>query len=88
MQRKVLTFTAAFICLYFVYSIVSIQIDIYRERQVLLALQQKIEEQRIENEELARILANGGEAEYIERIAREKLGYAAPDEQVFVDPSS
>ena len=35
--------------------------------------------------ELARVVLGGGEAEYIERIAREKLGYAAADERVFED---
>lgn len=65
------------------YSIVSIQIDIYKQRQVLGALQQQIEQQRIQSEELQRDLANGGE-DYIERVARERLGFAAPDERVFV----
>ncbi len=71
--------------MYFAYSIVSTQIDVYKEKQTLLALEQQIYEQQMENDELERLLQDGGEAEYIERIAREKLGYAAPDERVFVD---
>lgn len=73
------------LCVYFAYSIVSIQIEIHKEQQRLELLQAEIEAQRLENDEMSRILANGGEKEYIERIAREKLGYAAPGERVFVD---
>ena len=33
------------------------------------------------------MLSDGTEEEYIERIAREKLGYAYPEEQVLIDIS-
>ena len=51
------------------------------------ALEQQNEEQRIANKELERILSDGTEEEYIERIAREQLGFAYPEEQVLVDIS-
>lgn len=41
----------------------------------------------IANKELERILSDGTEEEYIERIAREQLGFAYPEEQVLVDIS-
>ena len=50
-------------------------------------LEQQNEEQRIANKELERILSDGTEEEYIERIAREQLGFAYPEEQVLVDIS-
>ena len=53
----------------------------------LAALEQQNEEQRIANKELERILSDGTEEEYIERIAREQLGFAYPEEQVLVDIS-
>ena len=56
-------------------------------REQLAALEQQNEEQRIANKELERILSDGTEEEYIERIAREQLGFAYPEEQVLVDIS-
>ena len=53
----------------------------------LAAIEQQNEEQRIANKELERMLSDGTEEEYIERIAREKLGYAYPEEQVLIDIS-
>ena len=49
-------------------------------------LLEAIEVAKQENDELVRVL-NGGEEEVIERIAREKLGYAAIGERVFEDIS-
>ncbi|NLC78631.1 MAG: septum formation initiator family protein [Ruminococcaceae bacterium] len=66
-------------------SIISVQIDNYKQRKQLMAIDQKIEEQMLENDELLRIVGNSDESDYIEQIAREKLGYAAPGERVFVD---
>ena len=37
--------------------------------------------------EYSNLLENGTEKDFIERAAREKLGYVYPDEQVFVDIS-
>lgn len=73
--------------MYFVYTIISIQIQIYNQKRALVVLQERIYQQQLENDELRRKLSEEGEEEYIERIAREKLGYAAPDERVFVDKS-
>jgi len=75
------------ICAYLLVSIASIQIEIYRENRKLEQLRELINERQLENDELSRIILNDGEEEYIERIAREKLGYAAPDERVFEDAS-
>lgn len=63
----------------------SIQIEIYKERRTLNALLSEINGKQLENDELSRIVVGGGENDYIERIAREKLGYAAIDERVFED---
>ncbi|MEG2677783.1 MAG: septum formation initiator family protein [Oscillospiraceae bacterium] len=83
-RRKLVSCAAFFVCVYLVISIVSVQISIYKEKQTLAALQQKIEQRQMENDELNRVVSDG-EGQYIERIAREKLGYAAVDERVFVD---
>ena len=72
--------------LYVVISLVQIQGSIQKNREQLAALEQQNEEQRIAKE-LERILSDGTEEEYIERIAREQLGFAYPEEQVLVDIS-
>ena len=73
--------------LYVVVSLVRIQGDIQQSGEALAAIEQQNEEQRIANKELERMLSDGTEEEYIERIAREKLGYAYPEEQVLIDIS-
>ena len=73
-----------FLCLYLAITVLSIQLRLRQQRQQLEQVQQAIQAAREENDELIRIL-NGGEEEYIERIAREKLGYAAVDERVYED---
>ena len=83
-RRKAVLTALSFVCLYLAISVVSVQITRRGQQMELQRIQQQIERARQENDELVRIL-NGGEAEYIERIAREKLGYAAVDERVFED---
>ena len=73
--------------LYVVFSLVQIQGEIQESRELLAQLEQQNEEQRIANKELERILSDGTQEEYIERIAREKLGFAYPEEQVLIDIS-
>ena len=51
--------------------------------QVDIAAKQK-ELQDLENE-LERVLESGSDLEIIERVARDKLGYAKPNERVFID---
>ncbi len=84
-RRKLVLFVCVLVCAYLLFSIISVQIEIYREKRALSAIVAQINEAQLENDELARVVLGGGEPEYIERIAREKLGYAAPDERVFED---
>ncbi|MBQ4517520.1 MAG: septum formation initiator family protein [Clostridia bacterium] len=53
-----------------------------KEEQALEA--QIAEEQRVQ-EELLKEKEAAGTPEYVERVAREKLGYMKPDEKVFID---
>ena len=66
--------------LYLVVSLVYVQIDIVSKRQQLAV-------QQAQNQELQRTLDVDDEAAYMERVAREKLGYAKPDERLYVDMS-
>lgn len=73
--------------LYLVVSLVYVQIDIVSKRQQLDNLTQQVAVQQAQNQELQRTLDVDDEAAYMERVAREKLGYAKPDERLYVDMS-
>lgn len=75
---------------FFIYVVVSftiMQLDISKRKESLNAIQTQIDEQEYLNKEIKSILDSGTDAEYITRIAREKLGFVFPEERVFVDPN-
>jgi len=84
LRIKLVNFVLIMLCIYFAYSILSTQIQVYKERKALEEVNRQIEEAQLENDEMMRILS-GGQEQYIERIAREKLGYAEPGEIVVKD---
>ena len=61
------------------------QMEIAAKRQQLENVTQQVEAQQAQNEELQRTTQADDEASYMERVARDKLGYARPDERVFID---
>ena len=61
------------------------RVEIASRRQELQDVQAQLEAQRQQNEELTRVLESGSDQEIIERVARDKLGYAEPGERVFID---
>jgi len=70
---------------YLVFTFVSGQIQANAKQRELELLQARVELQTEKNEELQRMMEAGDQDAYIERMAREKLGYAKPDERVYVD---
>lgn len=70
---------------YFVISFVSTQLDIREKEQEKAALEAQYAAQVAENERLQAVVDGGDESEYMERVAREKLGYVMPDEKVYYD---
>ena len=75
------------VMLYLTAILIATQVDIVTKRQQLAHLSQQTAQQSAANLELRRTLESGDEDAYIERVAREKLGFALPDERVFVDMS-
>lgn len=73
---------------YFVISLISLQMDIRDKQQEVADAQQVQQEKQAENEELEKFLTEGDESSYIERIARDVLGYVLPGERVYYDISS
>ena len=89
-KRKTSLLLKIAICAFAVYMIAALinqQVQISEKSKELSEMQQQLEEQNIRNEELRRALSDGTEqnSEYLERYAREELGYAKPDERVFVN---
>ncbi|MEG0305785.1 MAG: septum formation initiator family protein [Oscillospiraceae bacterium] len=78
---------ACVLSLYLVVSLITTQVEIVANRNQLLAVHGEIETQKAQNTEIKRVLETSSEDELIERIARDRLGYARPDERVFVDMS-
>lgn len=70
-----------------VVSIISGQMQVAAKQRELAEITEKLELQSETNAELERLMESGDEDAYVERVAREKLGYARPDERVFVDIS-
>ncbi|HJD16659.1 MAG TPA: septum formation initiator family protein [Candidatus Fournierella excrementavium] len=70
---------------YLVAGLVFNQVDIAAKQKELQDLENQLEQQRQQNDELERVLESGSDQEIIERVARDKLGYAKPNERVFID---
>ena len=68
-------------------SLISMQVDVTSKRRQLASIEREIYRQEMENAEIRRILDGGTDRDYIERVARDKLGYAYPDEKIFIDRS-
>ena len=69
---------------YFSASLLQLQSDLNSKKIQLAELQDQITQQKIKNEDLERILSSDADSEYIERIARERLGLGLADERVYV----
>ena len=70
---------------YLVVGMVFNQVEIAAKRQQLEAVQQQLEALPAQNDEVRRVLQPGPEGKIVERGARDQLGYAKPNERVFVD---
>ncbi len=75
-------------CGYLVVSLVSNELDIMISNRQIASLEEELAQQQAATLELQRLIESGDDiSEYYEKIAREKLGYSYPDEQIFVDIS-
>ena len=72
---------------YLLISLISTQADINQKKKELDSLREEYTESLIRNEELQKTLDSYGTDEFIEEQAREKLGYAYPEEHFYIDVS-
>lgn len=89
-KRRSFILTLALIALvgYFIISLVSLQIRINQKQQELDTLKHTYDQVQAQNTELKQIVAEDDENGYMERIARDVLGYVLPGESVYYDVSS
>ena len=81
---RIIAFTAVMcLIIYAVFNIISQQAQIVELKKQSQELSDQITEQEQKNDEYIRLLRSGDEAEYMERIAVEQLGYAYPGERRF-----
>lgn len=79
------TVGALAICVYVVFTLVNQRITLSKYRQLKLEEQEKIAEARLEQQKLEDELEKADSDEYLEGIAREKLGLVKANERVFID---
>ncbi|MBO5911900.1 MAG: septum formation initiator family protein [Clostridia bacterium] len=70
--------------IYYLGSLIKDYSSLQKEYDATLA---KRDELVLEVKEKANLLENGNDADFIERAAREKLGYVYPDEHKYIDIS-
>ncbi len=86
-QKRSFILTLGIILLigYFVISIFSLQATIKERRAELEQKNAAYEQQLADNERLQSIVDDEDKSEYMEQVAREKLGFVMPGEKVFYD---
>lgn len=86
-QQKSFILTLALVLLvgYFIITIISLQVEIRDRKEVKEQLDIEYEQILADNERLQAIVDSEDKGDYMEQIAREKLGFVMPNEKVFYD---
>ena len=82
-ENILVTIVVAVVLVAICVALVDIYAQINEKQNQLDSLNRQINEQTQENLESQRLLAEEDEETYIEKYAREKLGFARPEERVF-----
>ncbi len=77
------TFVIVCFVAYSIFSIISQQVKISQLEKQTEEISAKITAEKQQNDEYVRLLSEGDEKAYMERIAIERLGYAYPNERRF-----
>lgn len=88
-KYKAVKVTICFVFFAYVgYTLISQQFSLSDKKAQLDAINEQIVQAKEETEELVTLSETVNTDEYIEKVAREELGYAAPDEIIFIDATS
>lgn len=87
-KRLAISFGAFVFCIYFICVMTSQQLTLSRKNNEVESLNVQINAANQETIRLKEELENVNDPEYLERMAREKLGLVAPNERVYIDINS
>lgn len=73
---------------YFVITLINLKIEIRDKKQVLNNVDNIYHSQQIKNKQYTQIIKDGENSQYIERVARDVLGYVLPGERVYCNTST
>lgn len=85
--RLVSLLIIAVLCIYAIWTLISQQIEIQKTKKELADLNARLEQQNKLHDNLKKQSEIVNTPEYIEKTARDELGFAAPDEIIFKDAS-
>ena len=74
--------------IYCIFGIITTQVEIKEQTRKLNSLQEKCNQKISDNEDCKNLIDKETDDEYIKRIVREKLGFVAPNDRVFMDISA
>lgn len=74
-----------FACVYVAYILITQQIALSKTKSISADYKDKIQEAQLEQKQLQDELDKTGTDEYLERMAREKLGLVKANERVYID---
>ena len=77
-----------FLIVYLSINLISAQFELMTKKQEYDSLLQQEQRLLLEVQDTRRLLEDDDDNAYIERMARERLGYANPNEKVFIDIQS
>lgn len=75
-------------CVYFVGKMISQQVVLNRKNDEIQEITEQINSASRETDRLEEELESVNDPEYLERMAREKLGLVVPNERVYIDANS
>ena len=86
-MNKWLKLALVVVVVYGIVAAAQLQLAVMNKRRELEELKASTAQQVKENEEMKNLLGLENEDAYIEKIARDKYGYAYPEERIYVDIS-
>lgn len=87
---KTIVFRVAFLCgmLYLAITLISGQVEVSNKKVELQQISQQVTQQQQETQELENLMNSSDEDAFVERMAREELGYTYYGERVYIDASA
>ena len=87
LKSFLLTFITLSVFVYMGYVFYDQQIRINKLNSEITSCERRIQEENLESEQLTTTIASMSEDEYMEEVARKRLGYVMPTEIIFMDAS-